>query len=268
MKRNFIRPIVPLIAVVAVVARLTMRTSVFNLEGRFDRRALLKLMSGALAALTTGAWRGRSARAAAAFTPACVLTPEQTEGPYFIANELVRSNIAEHRPGTPLRLRLHVMNARTCRPIRGAAVDIWHCDAGGVYSGFEAASTGGPPGGGAGPTDKHTFLRGVQITDAHGTVDFHTVYPGWYRGRTVHIHVKVHSGRSSHAVHTGQLYFPDGLTRQVYRASPYRSRAAARDTFNNTDGIYQSGGRQSMLTLTHDGHGGYVAAIAMGVRLA
>jgi protocatechuate 3,4-dioxygenase beta subunit len=200
---------------------------------------------------------------------ACVLTPEQTEGPYYIAREKVRRNITEHRPGTPLTLRLTVVDAASCKPIRNAAVDIWHCDAGGIYSGFIAASQGGAPGAGGGPTDKRTFLRGIQFTDAHGLTEFQTIYPGWYHGRTVHIHVKVHLHHDAvgHVVHTGQLYFADPLTASVYRAQPYRARAAARDTFNSTDAIFQDGGRQSMLRMKHSGHG-FVGSITLGVRRA
>jgi protocatechuate 3,4-dioxygenase beta subunit len=116
-----------------------------------------------------------------------VLAPEQTEGPYYIADEAVRRNITEGRPGTPLMLRAFVVNASSCKPIRGAAVDIWHADAGGVYSGF---------GQGAG---NRTFMRGIQRTNAKGLALFRTVYPGWYQGRTVHIHVKVHSRRQRRA---------------------------------------------------------------------
>jgi protocatechuate 3,4-dioxygenase beta subunit len=184
----------------------------------FSRRAVIKLGGVAIGALATGAWRNRRGAAESAATAAlaagCILTPEQTEGPYFIAKEKVRKNITEGRPGTPLKLRFAVLNASTCKPIKVAAVDIWHCDAGGVYAGFEAASKGGPPGGGSGPTDKHTYLRGIQLTNAHGACEFQTIYPGWYRGRTVHIHVKVHlhNDVTGHVVHTGQLFFSDTLT--------------------------------------------------------
>jgi protocatechuate 3,4-dioxygenase beta subunit len=197
----------------------------------------------------------------------CILSPEQTEGPYYIPREKVRRNITEHRPGTPLKLRLTVVDAAGCKPIKNAAVDIWHCDGSGIYSGYVAASTGGPPGGG-GPTDRQTFLRGVQFTDSRGVAEFDTIYPGWYRGRTVHIHVKVHLSHDAvgHVVHTGQLYFQDSLTARVYRAQPYKARAAERDTFNTTDSIFQSGGRQSMLTLQRARGGGYVGSITLGVR--
>jgi protocatechuate 3,4-dioxygenase beta subunit len=181
-----------------------------------------------------------------------VLAPEQTEGPFYIPNERVRRNITEGKPGTPLELRLSVVDASTCRPVRNAAVDIWHADAAGAYSGFGAGSA------------SRTFLRGVQRTDAKGIARFTTIYPGWYQGRTVHIHVMVHVG--GNVVHTGQLYFSDALTDAVFRRSPY-SRRGARDVRNPQDAIYRNGGRRSTLTVRRSGSG-YVGAIAMGVHLA
>lgn len=256
-----------------VVLRLSRRTGFFDLGTRMSRGALLKLAALGVTALATGPWRNRtSARAsslkAAADAPSCALSPEMTQGPYYIPREKIRSNIREGKPGTPLQLRLTVVDAATCKPIKGAAIDIWHCDAGGIYAGFMSASTGGPPGGNAGPTDKRTFLRGIQRTNARGLASFETIYPGWYRGRTVHIHVMVHLGGVvvGHIVHTGQLFFSDALTSKVYATGVYRSRASARDTFNRTDSIYASGGAQSTLTMNHDGHGGYIGSITLGVH--
>ena len=254
---------------VLVMSLLSRRAAFFSPQGRIGRRALLKLGGLGLTALATSAWKSRSSVARlASGSPSravsCVLTPEQTEGPYYIPREKVRKNIIEHRPGTPLMLRLTVVDATTCRPLKGAAVDLWHCDAEGIYAGFESASTGGAPGGNAGPTDTQTFLRGIQRTDARGYCEFQTIYPGWYRGRTTHIHVKVHVGGS--VVHTGQLYFPDNLTGKVYQTGPYKARAAARDTRNSDDAIYRNGGPQSMLTMKPTGHRGYAGTITLGVR--
>jgi protocatechuate 3,4-dioxygenase beta subunit len=178
----------------------------------------------------------------------CVLAPEQTEGPYYIANEKLRRNITEGRPGRPLTLRLAVVDASTCKPIKGAAVDIWHCDALGNYSGV----------GGAG---SKTFMRGVQRTNAQGIATFQTVYPGWYQGRTVHIHVKVHVRGA--VVHTGQLYFPDGVTDAVYRRSPYASRPS-RGVRNSSDFVFRNGGKRSLLALKRKG-AGYLGSIRLGV---
>jgi protocatechuate 3,4-dioxygenase beta subunit len=179
-----------------------------------------------------------------------VLAPEQTEGPYYIPKEKIRRNITEGQPGMPLTLRLKVVNASTCKPIAGAAVDVWHADAAGAYSGF---------GQGAG---NRTFMRGIQRTNATGLATFRTVYPGWYPGRTVHVHVKVHLG--GRVVHTGQLYFADSLTDALYRRAPYSSRPG-RDTRNATDSFFRYGGKRSLLRLRRSGSG-YLGSITMGVH--
>jgi protocatechuate 3,4-dioxygenase beta subunit len=247
------------------------------LDDTIGRRGLLALGGIGLAVLATAGWKSRSASAAGralfstanspsgagTLAPSCILSPEQTQGPYYIPAEKVRSNIVERRVGTPLTLRITVADAVHCAPIKAAAVDIWHCNAGGIYSGFESASTGGP-GGAGGPTDKDTFLRGIQFTDARGVVQFQTIYPGWYRGRTTHIHVMVHVG--GNVVHTGQLYFADSLTDKVYQTGPYRARAAARDTRNSTDSIYANGGPQSTLAMKRGSSGRYTGTITLGVK--
>jgi protocatechuate 3,4-dioxygenase beta subunit len=225
------------------------------MDSRLTRRASLARLGGLVAAAVgAGAWRteeseGVGPAAVASGAIACVLAPEQTEGPYYIEGERVRRNITDGRPGRPLRLRLRVVNVSTCKPIKGAAVDIWHCDAGGVYSGFGDG------------TASRTFMRGVQRTDANGYAVFDTVYPGWYQGRTVHIHVKVHVG--GNVVHTGQLYFADGVTDAIYRRTPYSARAA-RTTRNSSDSIYRNGGSRSQLRVTSRG-AGYLGTITMGV---
>jgi protocatechuate 3,4-dioxygenase beta subunit len=223
------------------------------MDSQLTRGSLLRL-GGVIAAAAgldalKGGWLADDS-AHAADTVTCVLTPEQTEGPYYIANEKVRRNITEGRPGTPLTLRLAVVDASTCKPIKGATVDIWHCDAAGTYSGF-----------GAGRTSR-TFMRGIQRTNADGIATFKTVYPGWYSGRTVHIHVKVHV--RGNVVHTGQLYFPDAVTDAAYRRTPYSSRPN-RDVRNATDSVFRNGGKRSLLRLRRSGSG-YVGTIRMGVH--
>jgi protocatechuate 3,4-dioxygenase beta subunit len=226
-------------------------------DPRFTRRGSLVRVGGLLATavgaaglkIETSEGAGPAAVASGAVT--CVLTPEQTEGPYYIANEALRRNITDGRPGTPMSLRAFVVNASTCKPIKGAAVDIWHADAGGVYSGF---------GSGAG---NRTFMRGIQRTNAKGLALFRTVYPGWYQGRTVHIHVKVHLG--GNVLHTGQLYFPDTVTDAVYRKAPYSNRPN-RDVRNAGDSIYRNGGKRSQVSVKKNSAGVYVASIVMGVH--
>jgi len=220
------------------------------MHDRMTRRGSLVALAGGLAAAL--GWRADDAGAGpagvASGAVSCVLTPEMTEGPYYLPNERVRRNITEGRPGTPLALALTVVDASTCKPIKGAAVDVWHADALGVYSGVQG-NTG-------------TFMRGVQRTDAYGVARFTTVYPGWYQGRTVHIHVKVHL--HGNVVHTGQLFFADSLTDAVYTKAPYASRGT-RDTRNASDSIFRNGGSRSLLRL-RKGSGGYVGSITMGVH--
>jgi protocatechuate 3,4-dioxygenase beta subunit len=222
-------------------------------NAKLTRRSSLLGLTGFLLGLV--GWRAAESEGAgpagvASGTVSCVLTPEQTEGPYYIAGEKFRRDITEGRAGVPLLLRLRVVDASTCRPIRNAAVDIWHADALGVYSGFGSGAR------------SRTCMRGIQRTDANGLARFRTVYPGWYRGRTVHIHVKVHV--AGNVVHTGQLYFPDSLTDKVFRRRPY-SRRAHRTTRNANDFVFAQGGRRSMLALRKVGSAD-VGAITMGVN--
>jgi protocatechuate 3,4-dioxygenase beta subunit len=234
-------------------------------DTRISRRASLVKLGGLLAGtvavggLKTADSLSATADDASSAGPAgvasgavsCVLAPEQTEGPYYLDDHKVRRNITEGRPGAPLTLRLTVVDVSTCKPIKGAAVDIWHCDAGGVYSGTSVQGT-----------EDERFLRGIQRTDAKGLALFQTLYPGWYSGRTVHIHAMVHIG--GNVVHTGQLYFPDTLTDTVYKRLPYRRRPN-RTTRNVADSIYRNGGKRSTLKLRKSGMG-YVGSIAMGVQ--
>jgi protocatechuate 3,4-dioxygenase beta subunit len=216
---------------------------------RITRRdSLIRLGGFALTALGVAGLEARETDAAAV---SCVLTPEQTEGPYYIAGEKLRRNITEGRPGAPLVLRTFVVDASTCKPIRNAAIDIWHADAAGIYSGFGAGAS------------KRMFMRGIQRTNAKGLAEFRTVYPGWYQGRTVHIHVKAHVG--GNVAHTGQLYFSDALTDRVYVRAPYSARPN-RTTRNADDMIYRNGGRRSLVTVKKSSAGVYVATITMGVQ--
>jgi protocatechuate 3,4-dioxygenase beta subunit len=223
-------------------------------EHRINRRGALAKLGGFAAVAFGGTmWKsdaeGAGPEAVATGLVTCVLTPEQTEGPFYLAGEKVRRNITEGRPGTPVTLRLKVVNVSNCKPIKNAAVDIWHTDALGVYSGVQGSSG--------------TFMRGIQRTDANGLAVFKTVYPGWYNGRTVHIHVKVHLG--GNVVHTGQLFFSDTLTDRVYRSSPYNKRPS-RTTRNANDSIFVNGGRKSILNVRRRSAGGYLGKITMGVH--
>jgi len=212
----------------------------------------------------------------------CTLIPEQEEGPYYIDYDNVRRDITEGRPGLPVQLRVVLLDANRCSPIENAAIDIWHCDALGVYSGFTAAGGGesggrgfgGPRGGrggrgGRGATDETRFLRGIQMTNKEGIAEFVTVYPGWYAGRTIHIHVKAHVG--GRVSHTGQIFFPEDLTDQIAKLDPYTNHSNVHRTLHSEDNIFlRQGGAQSMAKLERlqkgTNLGGFTATIAMAVN--
>jgi protocatechuate 3,4-dioxygenase beta subunit len=163
----------------------------------------------------------------------CTQTAEETEGPFYFEVDKVRSDIREGRKGVPLRLGIRVRDHDDgCKPIKDAVLDVWHCDAGGSYS-----------------ERGETYLRGLQITDAHGVGEFTTIYPGWYPGRTVHVHVKVHLDKRT--VLTTQMYFDDTTSARVYLEDPYPGESN-RDGFNSTDGLYR---RDLELTLSRQGSG-------------
>jgi len=198
----------------------------------------------------------------------CPLILEQEVGPFYIAKELLRSNITEDKIGVPLSLRITILDAKTCAPLPKAAIDVWHCDASGLYSGFTKTSLGGPggpegsggpgrpigplPGGPHGhppamkPSDKLTFLRGIQFTGADGVAAFQTIFPGFYQGRVNHIHFKVRVGGHAqgktydggHTSHVGQVFFPEDIAVKLMTLEPYASHHIHRTTAAE-DGIFQ-----------------------------
>ena len=178
---------------------------------------------------------------------ACDPTPAQTQGPFWLDDNLERSDIRTDpsdgttRPGVPLTLKLRVTRSdATCAPAAGVQVDVWQCDAGGIYS--DDPNTGEPGG---------RFLRGYQIADANGAVQFTTIYPGWYPGRTVHVHYRV---RTAGGVDfASQVYFDDAITDEVLQTSVYAARGP-RDTTNAEDAIFDA---STLLALAPDG-GGWV----------
>ena len=194
---------------------------------------------------------GAAARSSnATYRPACTLTPEQTEGPYYVDLGKIRRNIVAGRPGVPLTMRVRVVNSNTCKPIEGAAVDIWHCDAVGVYSSEASEGTAG-----------QTFLRGIQLTDEEGVAEFQTIFPGHYQGRTTHIHLKVHIGGQrngkhydgGHVSHTGQLFFSEAVSAQVFALAPY-NQSTSPVTTHAEDSIYiDQHGASSVLKLKRAG---------------
>jgi protocatechuate 3,4-dioxygenase beta subunit len=180
------------------------------------------------------------------------LTPAQTEGPFFVDTGLMRSDIRDGKAGVVLELGLRVVEAASCAPIPGALVEVWHADANGAYSAFDIAQ------GNSQDQAGETFLRGFQRTNEDGLVEFLTVYPGWYPGRTPHIHVMVLlEGRTE--LLTTQLYFPESITDAVYSLAPYAARGP-RSTTNATDGV---GAPEPLLTRVAERSGGYGTVFQM-----
>ena len=190
---------------------------------------------------------------------ACVLTPEAVEGPFYFDPKLVRGDITEGKPGAPLRLTLQLVEARDCAKLGRARVDVWHADGLGAYSGYARQETGSTRG--------QTFLRGTQFTGEDGQASFATIYPGWYPGRTPHIHFKAFLDAGS--VLTGQLYFPDGISDGVYtKAAPYRERKGTRDTTNDSDFIFKGENGAATLCSITEKNGAYAASLVIGVDRA
>jgi protocatechuate 3,4-dioxygenase beta subunit len=178
-------------------------------------------------------------------TRTCRVTAEQTEGPFYFDVDEIRSDIREDREGAELRLGIRVRDAERCEPLPDAVVDVWHCDAEGGYS-----------------AEPETFLRGAQVTNREGVAEFTTIYPGWYPGRTIHIHAKVHLDRTT--VLTTQLYFDDTFSARVFTRDEAYPGESNRDGFNASDGIYDN---DLELTLSEQGEA-YRGRITLDVERA
>jgi protocatechuate 3,4-dioxygenase beta subunit len=241
-----------------------------------SRRRWLGLMGTAGAASLAG--RGAAAESPDGAVPTiplhrmdCIVTPAQTEGPYFVDERLHRSDLRSDpsnqsvKEGWPLRLRMQVtrVQGNACTPVEGALVDIWQCDALGVYSDVRDFQ-------GRFDTRGQKFLRGYQLTDRSGYADFLTIYPGWYEGRTVHIHFKVRlfEGEQRSFEFTSQLYFEEAVTDEVYKHAPYAAKGPP-DTRNSRDGIYRAGNSGSFLMLKTAREGnGHTGTMAIGLRMS
>jgi protocatechuate 3,4-dioxygenase beta subunit len=185
----------------------------------------------------------------------CRSWAEQDEGPYHRDAQPERRNVVEDRDGVALQLGIRLAKAKNS-PTAEAIVEIWQCDALGRYSGFPPPDSSVVVTAATAPRVSYlgdqTFLRGRQRTDGAGMVEFRTIYPGWYPGRTVHIHLMVHIEGQ---VLTSQLYFPDETSAEVHARAPYATRSG-RDTTNDSDEIFATGGDPAVLDVvpTEDGY--------------
>ena len=244
-----------------------------------SRREAVRLLAVTSAAVLVGCERGAGAAAAdtsaatgaggttttaangalasSGVLPSCVVRPELTVGPYFVDRQLDRSDI---------RIEPSTGRAVQGAPLANAMVDVWHCDAHGVYSAVDDRMSG---------TDSSSqkFCRGYQVTDANGVAKFTTIYPGWYRGRTVHIHFKIRTPadaaladrRDQLYEFTSQLFFDEALSDRVYGQAPYAGKGR-RDTTNERDGIFRASGGQLLLAVAPSG-AGYRASFDIGLDL-
>jgi protocatechuate 3,4-dioxygenase beta subunit len=197
----------------------------------------------------------------------CVVRPELTIGPYFVDGQLNRPDIRSDpsdgsvKEGVPLTININISNVsnNSCSPLEGAQVDMWHCDAQGVYAGVSDQGF---------DTTGQQFLRGYQLTDGTGKVQFLTIYPGWYSGRAVHIHFTIRTTATDGSDYqfTSQFFFDDTLTDQVHAQEPYASKGQ-RDTRNADDSIYNGGGDQLLLNLEGDNTNGYTSTFNVGLDL-
>lgn len=215
-------------------------------------------------------------------TTSCVaLTPELTAGPFYVDEALVRRDIVDDREGLPLALTITVIDSVAYTPLADAAVEIWHCDARGYYSGI----SGNNPGSDSSAEEvaaaaESMFLRGIQITDASGSVTFDTIYPGWYRGRTVHIHMKVRIAGEIDAqetyeggttAHTGQLFFEDAVSDAIFVTDAYANRPEDERIENDDDNILGDHGDdpEFLVAMTQidpdDLSAGYEGTVTVGV---
>lgn len=230
------------------------------------RREAIALLGASGALLFLGCSSDSSATTDPDGTSSCVVRPELTEGPYYVDEELNRSDIRSDpsdgtvKAGALLTLTFNVSRASSsaCEPLAGAIVDVWHCDALGVYSDVSDPTFGNTLG--------KKFLRGYQVTDSSGVAQFTTIYPGWYQGRTVHVHFKVRSAVSATSAYefTSQLFFDDGLSDQVYAQEPYSTKGE-RSLRNAGDGIYNQGGSQLVLDVSQTSTG-YAATFAIALE--
>ena len=214
--------------------------------------------------------------------PTCTVSTEQPEGPFYFEAKLIRKDITEGLPGATLHLKLKIVDGEQCDPVWDAVVDIWSCDAMGFYSGYETVYTddgrikehyGNPrdnekhidnrrPSFHQEPINEKTFLRGAQVSDTNGEVEFKTIYPGWYPGRATHIHVKVYLDGGE--VFTSQIYFPEETNEIVYNEGVYANKKEGR-VRNNNDRLFNQGGNGPVVEITRV-EDGYVGTWTCGIQ--
>jgi protocatechuate 3,4-dioxygenase beta subunit len=245
---------------------------------KFSRRKALSLL-GLTAASSLAGIRGASALNIATFkdhinpgeptfsVSSCIVRPQQIEGPYFVDEKLLRQDIRKDpsdntlKEGVELFLVFNVsqIKGEECAPLPDAIVDLWQCDAEGIYAGVQDRDF---------DTRGKSFLRGYQVTDSNGSAQFVTIFPGWYRGRATHVHFKIRTGEKENSRYefTSQIYFEDPLINQIYKLPPYAAKGTGHME-NKEDGIYKNGGEQLKLPLNKFNNG-YKGVFDIGLQIS
>jgi protocatechuate 3,4-dioxygenase beta subunit len=239
-----------------------------SMNRTFSRREALGLLGAASAALAaacgssptnpSSTTTSRSSTGGTTAASSCVVSPEETAGPYpdrtgMIGNSaFYRQDITEGKSGLPLTLALTIVNVNSgCTPVTNATVEMWQCDATGNYSEY-------------GTSAGQTFLRGLQTTDSSGRVTFKTIYPGWYMGRATHIHLEVFVNGA--AVKTTQIAFPEDVSSSVYRTGVYAAHGQ-NSTTNSGDNVFSDGTDHELAALSGDTSSGYTATLTVGISV-
>lgn len=185
----------------------------------------------------------------------CVLIPSETAGPFPLDltenSFFFRQNIIEDRRGTPFKVRMKIQDVDTCEPMENVRVNIWHCDKDGNYSGYNS-ETG------------KTYLRGYQISDMNGDVEFATIFPGWYPGRICHIHFQVFVNSAYSAV--SQFTFDLEGRDKIYEENPTEYTKGKDPLTYNQDGIFADGYQYQLATIEIDEDGNYSSDFTCNVK--
>lgn len=222
---------------------------------KISRRKLIQMLGIASISSTIGFNKSYSQNTKA--SPTCILTPEQTAGPFYFDVEQMRDNITEDRVGLPLKLELKVVNSKDCKPIKNAIVDIWHADANGIYSGYKDREI---------DTRGKKFLRGIQVTNLEGKVIFKTIYPGSYPGRVPHIHFKIYMYKKNYV--TSQLYFPEEVSKKVYENHSAYNKDRIKYLDESKDLVVRwYGGANNLRMNITENKNGYTATHTVGLKI-
>lgn len=221
-----------------------------------DRRTVLQALSLTPFAILPSGLAARAESAGLISTDFCLLQKQVTEGPFYLDPQLLRADITEGQPGLPMQLRLQLVTA-DCAPVVGARVDVWHCNAQGDYSGVRNL-------GGGSDSQGESFLRGTQITDAAGISTFQTIFPGWYSGRTTHVHYKVFLDDTT--VLTSQIFFDESGNQAIYADDERYTRPITRGMLNGQDRIAAQAGEGAFAQVKMtEPDGAMEAALVVGI---